>query len=77
MELNDEMLEILFRAKALYHQNKGQVLEDEAIPAAHHLAEAGWLARRVEKGGDISWWWTQQAEIALNLGAIVNEQDPN
>jgi hypothetical protein len=39
-------------------------------------AEAGWLERRFEPGGDMSWWWTPEAETAralvVDAGQSVN-----
>jgi len=77
MDFNETQAEILVNAYLLNLEGKGQVVEDWAIPDAHHLAEAGWLSRRVEKGGDISWHWTDKAETALSLSALVSEQSRN
>jgi hypothetical protein len=67
--LTDEQLEILFRAWELAHQNKGQVVKDWAIPDAHELCEAGWLERRFQDG-ELSWWWSDRADLALDLAAL-------
>jgi hypothetical protein len=64
--------EILFNAWALAREGKGQVVEDWAVPHAHRLAEAGWLERRFEDNGDISWWWTAHAGATLKLDALVD-----
>jgi hypothetical protein len=29
------------------------------------------LERRFEDNGDLSWWWTAQAETALDLNALT------
>jgi hypothetical protein len=34
------------------------------------LAERGWLERRFEPDGEMSWWWTPQAEAALDLSKL-------
>jgi hypothetical protein len=52
------------------------VLEDWAIPAAHELAEAGWLDRRIE-GGEVTWWWSDRADLALSLDALTDGQSQN
>ena len=70
MQFDAEQLEILFRARML-GVGRGQVLEGWAYPAAHELAEAGWLERRFQPDGELSWWWTPQAETALNLTALT------
>jgi hypothetical protein len=69
MELTDEQFNILYRAYLLAREGKGQVLENWAIPDAHRLWEAGWLDRRLEDG-ELSWWWTAEAELALNLDSL-------
>jgi hypothetical protein len=47
MDLTPEMLEIAFGAWcAAQDGGKGVVLEPSAHPAAHALAERGWLERR-------------------------------
>jgi hypothetical protein len=51
-------------------QGKGQVLAGWAFPEAHRLTEAGLLSRRFEDNGDISWFWTPQAEMALDINAL-------
>jgi len=71
MNFTGEQQEILYRAWVLAHDGKGQVLEPWAYPDAHSLAEQGWLERRIEPNGDVSWWWTGAADGALNLGALM------
>jgi hypothetical protein len=71
MELSGEQREILYRAWLFNRAaGAGQVLEDWAIPAAHKLAEAGWLERRIQDG-ELTWWWTEAAETAFNLAALT------
>jgi hypothetical protein len=72
MELTQEHLHILHRAFLLSLDGCGQVLKPEAYPEADDLAEQGWLERRFEENGDLSWWWTPQAETALNYGSLMN-----
>ena len=71
MQLNDEQREILYRAWLLSHEGNGQVLEDWAHDDADELAEQGWLERRSEANGDLSWWWTPAAGAALGLGGMM------
>ena len=40
-------------------------------PDAVELAEAGWLERRSEDDGPSTWWWTPEAEAALDLNALT------
>jgi hypothetical protein len=77
MELTAEQQEIAGNAYLLSLEGKGQVLEPHAYPAAQELAEAGWLERRFEPDGDMSWWWTPAAETALELGDLTNRPSPN
>jgi hypothetical protein len=72
MDLTAEQLDLLFNAWALARENKGMVIADDAYPDAHKLAEAGWLARRFESDGEMSWWWSPQGDAALELGAAIN-----
>jgi hypothetical protein len=54
------------------------VVQDDCYPDAHHLAEGGWLERRfVEPDGELAWFWTQQAETALDLSALTTGQSMN
>jgi hypothetical protein len=72
MEFTENQQDILFRAWLLAPEGKGQVLEDWAEPDAQALSEAGWLERRtVEATGDIAWFWTRQAEMALDVNALT------
>ena len=71
MDFNDTQLEILYRAWVLARKGCGQVLEPFAYPDAVELQEAGWLERRMEDNGHASWWWSQQAEGALDTNALT------
>jgi hypothetical protein len=72
MEFNETQLEILFRAWALDAEGRGQVLDAEVWPDAVPLEEVGWLERRyVDQTGDWAWFWTPQAETALDLNALT------
>jgi hypothetical protein len=71
MEFTETEQDILFRAWLLARDGKGQVLEDWALPDAERLSEAGWLERRtVDANGDTAWFWTQEAEAALDMNAL-------
>jgi hypothetical protein len=71
MDFTDVQQDILVRAYVLARDGNGQVVTDEAIPDAHELAEQGWLERRFEADGELSWWWTPQAETALDLSGLL------
>jgi hypothetical protein len=77
MEFTETQKEILYNAWALAREGKGQVVEDSAYPFADQLARAGWLERRIEPSGDVSWWWSRAAEVACALSGLVEEQSPN
>jgi hypothetical protein len=68
--LTDEQLTILYRGWLLAREGKGQVFEPWAYPEAHALSEQGWLERRFEPDGELSWWWTKDAETAFDLAAL-------
>jgi hypothetical protein len=70
MEFNETQAEILANAYLLARVGCGQALEPWAYPDAVELEEAGWLERRHEEKGPSSWWWTPQAEGALDLNAL-------
>ena len=74
MECTETQREILVNAWLLARDGKGQVLEGWADPDAHDLAEAGWLERRFEPDGEMSWWWTPAAETALDLDALRRDE---
>ena len=71
MDFTELHQEIAGNAYLLSLEGKGQVLEPYAYPAAHELAEQGWLERRLEDSGDMSWWWTPAAETALDVNALL------
>ena len=79
MELTQEHLQVAFNAWAAAQDAGGVVIEDPGLfPAAHELAEQGWLRRRfVTKPGDMSWWWTPAGDVALELGALTTGHAPN
>ena len=71
MKFTQAQLEILFNAWALASAGHGQVLAPSAYPDAVELEEAGWLERRPGPEGRSSWWWTPQAEAALDVNALT------
>jgi hypothetical protein len=76
LELTDTQQEILVNAWLLARDGKGQIVADWAEPDAQQLSEAGWLERRtVDATGDTCWFWTQQAETALDMQALRRD-DP-
>jgi hypothetical protein len=70
MEFTPTQLEILTNAWALGREGRGQVVQPWALPDAHELAEAGWLERKMV-AGRATWWWSRQAEMALDLNALA------
>ena len=71
MEFTDTQQTILVNAWLLARKGKGQVLLEEWEPEAQQLADAGWLERQtVEANGDSAWFWTPQAEGALDMNAL-------
>jgi hypothetical protein len=76
MDFTDTQQDILARAWLLARDGQGQVLEDWAEPDAEELCEAGWLERRtVDANGDTAWFWTREAEMALDVNALARD-DP-
>ena len=71
MDFTETQAEILVNAWALSSKGCGQVLEAWAYPDAIKLAEAGWPERRSEDDGPSTWWWTPEAEAALDLNALT------
>jgi hypothetical protein len=67
MELNTEQLEILFRARMLATEGRGQVLEDWALEDARELEEHGWLTSHKLDNGDTAWFCAPTGETALNI----------
>lgn len=75
MQFNETQQELLVNAYLLAREGKGQVIADHAYPDAHELAEHGWLERRFEPDGEMSWWWTRTAEAALDTHALLHSAD--
>jgi hypothetical protein len=77
MDFTETEAEILVNAWLLAREGKGQVVEDWAEPDAERLCEAGWLERRrtVDANGDTCWFWTREAEPALDMNALRRD-DP-
>jgi hypothetical protein len=71
VEFTDTQLELLTAAYATARDGLGVVIEDWAYPDAHRLAEAGWLERRFEADGEMSWWWTPAAETAFDSSDLM------
>jgi hypothetical protein len=74
MNCTETQAEILATAYLLAREGKGQVVTDDAIPDAHELAEQGWLERRFA-GDELAWFWTAQAETALDLSALLQSAE--
>ena len=55
--MTTEQLEILADLWAASRSGLGAVLNDDAIPAAHQLAEQGWLRREVTDDTDQLCWF--------------------
>ena len=75
MDFTATQQDILYRARLLARDGKGQLVTDEALPDAAELAGAGWLEPRAEKNGDTSWWWTPAAEGALDINALLQSAE--
>jgi hypothetical protein len=76
MNFTDVQQDLLVAAWATGRDGNGIVIEDHAYPDAHELAEAGWLSRRfVGPGDEMSWFWTPQAETALDMNALMNSAE--
>ena len=71
MDMTDDQLELLSAAYLLSRDGCGMVIADDAYPDADALAEEGWLERRLEPDGEMSWWWTAQADQALALSGVM------
>jgi hypothetical protein len=76
MEFTDTQAEILVNAWLLAREGKGKVLADWAEPDAQQLCDAGWLERRtVDATGDVCWFWTREAEMALDMNGLGRADD--
>jgi hypothetical protein len=73
MDLTDTQLDALFTAKAL--APKGFVPVEEVVPELEQLVEATWLRTEEQDNGDLSFYWTQQAETALDLSNLTTVGD--
>jgi hypothetical protein len=57
-------------------QDCGFVPKPEMLPECERLREAGWLERRMLDNGDASYWWTREAETALDMGGHAAGEPP-
>jgi hypothetical protein len=64
-------LDLLAAAWATSRDGNGLVIEAHAYPDAHDLAEAGWLERRFLPDGELGWFWSHRAELALDMNALM------
>jgi len=71
MEFTELEAEILVNAWLLAREGRGQVVEPWAPPEAVRLSEAGWLERKMLDNGDAFWFWTAEAETALDMNALT------
>jgi hypothetical protein len=78
MELTADHLQLGLGAWAAAQDGGGVVLDDPGLyPAAHELAEQGWLKRPfVTDDAALSWWWSQRADLALALSALTGRRRP-
>lgn len=74
MNFTETQQEILVNAYLLARRGHGQVVTDEAVPAAHELAEQGWLERYF-RDGQLCWRWTPAAEHALDVNSLLQAAD--
>jgi hypothetical protein len=72
MEFTEIQKEALFQAKRLYPKGKGFVPVEEAVSDCEELVDASWLRTETEENGDVSYYWTQQAETALDLNNLTD-----
>ena len=73
-KFNETQREILVNAYLLARRGHGQVVTDEAVPAAHELAEQGWLERYF-RDGQLCWRWSRAAETALDVSALLQSAE--
>lgn len=66
MEFTEVQKEALFEAKLRYPK-EGFVPVDEAFSECEELVDANWLRTEKKENGDTAFFWTQQAETALDL----------
>lgn len=71
-EFTTEQLELLFNAWALHARDRGFVPTDAAIEDCEQLVESGFLEARTLDNGDVSYWWTTRAELALDVNQLTN-----
>ena len=75
MEFTETQQEIIGNAYWLGLEGNGMVLTDNAVPAADELADAGWLERRSEPNGDVSWWWSGAGDTAFGLSGLMRSAE--
>ncbi len=74
-ELSRDELEVVFGAWLASRNGQGVVITDDAYPAAHALAERGWLRREFTADGELAWFWAKQGDAALRLSGLMHSAD--
>ena len=74
MDFTETQREILVNAYLLARRGHGQVVADDAIPAADELCEKGWLERYF-RDGQLCWRWSPAAETALDVSGLLRSAD--
>ena len=68
--LTDDELQVAYDLWAARMGGLAADVKPEFYPAAHDLAERGWLERRFD-GDDMLWWFTDTGLAALNMNALI------
>lgn len=74
MDLTDQHFEVAYDAWICAQHGRGVIPDLDHFVAAHELCEHGWLERRFH-GDEMAYWWSAGAEMALDLGALMQSTE--
>lgn len=75
MDFTETQLEALYVAKVCASEGKAVVPHDDAKVFCEDLARHGWLTPEPQDNGDVAYAWSQKAETALGLRALMDDVD--
>jgi hypothetical protein len=76
MKLKEEHLNLCFLGWMAARRGQGMVLGHRHYPAAHELAQTGWLRRKMV-GKDLAWFWPDEGEQAFTAANTVAKYADN
>jgi hypothetical protein len=77
MELSEIHKEVPAIAFACAGSGNGLVPIEDVVPECDELVDNGWLRTEEKENGDVAYFWTVQAETALDLRNLTTVEGPD